>query len=293
MNRIYAKMLKMKHRKLIIGIIIGLLFIGLCAYDALVISPHKLTIREETLTSSKLDESFDDFIIAYFSDLHYANYTNDDDLDKLVETINSIDPDLVLFSGDLVDHYATNIINDEQKAYLINKLSEIDAKIAKYAVLGNHDLDMPVIKELTTSILEAGGFSLITNTNRQVSNGTNNYINIVGIDCLINQEKDIESAYKDIDNAYYTIAMAHCPDSFLDIKYELTDYMLAGHCHGGQIYIPLINRLYRPIGCKKYFRGKYHKNSVTLDITNGVGLTNKPVRFLSDAEVVFYKLKSE
>ena len=60
---------------------------------------------------------------------------------------------------------------------------------------------------------------------------------------------------------------------------------MAGHSHGGQTYIPLISLFNREAGAINYLRGKHTKNNVTLDITNSVGLKEKSIRFLADAEI--------
>lgn len=283
----------MKHRKLIIGLVSFMLIIGLLVYNALAINPHKLTIREEILTSNKIDDYLDGLTIAYFTDLHYGNFTLDEDLDKCVTTINSIKPDIILFGGDLIDHYAINRMGNGNKDILIEKLSSLDAKIGKFAVLGNHDLASEDAKVTISSILETAGFSIITNANRQIFNGGNSCINLIGIDSLANGSPNVSLAYDGISEGAYTLVLSHCPDVFDDLRANSTDYVLAGHSHGGQVYIPIFNRFYRPYGCIKYFTGKHRSGNAILDISNGVGLTNKSIRLFADAEVVFYKLKTK
>ena len=282
----------MKYKKLILCLISLLLVVGLITYNAICVAPHKLTIREETLKSDKFDKSLDGLTIAFFSDVHYGNFINDDDIDKLIDTINLINPDVVIFGGDLIDRFSQHPIPVEQRELLSDKLSNIKAKIDKYAVLGNHDEDVQPAKDEVNKILTNAGFKVIENTNVQISNGTDKCINLIGIDSMLCGTPDIASAYEGIADGNYTIAISHCPDIFDEIDTTITDYVLSAHSHGGQVYLPLINIFYRPYGCEKYFRGKHHSNNATLDITNGSGLTNKSIRLFADAEVVFYKLEA-
>ena len=67
------------------------------------------------------------------------------------------------------------------------------------------------------------------------------------------------------------------------------DYMVAGHSHGGQLYIPLIGAIYIPQYAYNYNHGKYVIDSKTLDITNGVGTTRKDIRLFADQEIVIYR----
>lgn len=281
----------MKHKKLIISLILFLIVIALIVINALFIAPHKLTIREETIKIESSDETFKDFTIAYFSDLHYGTYTLSSDLDKVVETINSVKPDLVLFGGDLVDNLSTKGLNKNDEDILIDKLKSLKASISKYAVLGEHDEASSEAKEKVLEILSQADFVVLENENIKLSNGGDDYINLVGLDCSVNGYVDVSKAYEGISNEKFTLAFFHCPDTFNDINTYSTDYALAGHSHGGQIYFPLINLFNRPSGCIDYYRGKHHQNNATLDISNGVGLENKSIRLFADAEVVFYKIK--
>ena len=59
-----------------------------------------------------------------------------------------------------------------------------------------------------------------------------------------------------------------------------------------KVYIPLINVFNRPFGAINYYHGKSGNSNKMLDITNGVGLKEKSARFMADAEIVFYQLRS-
>lgn len=279
----------MKKKKVFKIVLILIAIIALIIINALFIAPHTIEIREETLVSNKIADNFDDFVIAYFSDLHYGDLTKDDDLDEAINIINSISPDVVIFGGDLIDKNATSVDNK----LLINKLKTITAKNKKYAVLGDHDLINEERKEEVINILENSNFVILDNENQKVFNGSENYINIVGFGSMVNGYIDTQSSYNELTSNDYTIVVSHCPDAFDLIDALKTDYVLAGHSHGQQIYIPLINMLYRKDGFEKYCKGKHYNEDAILDISNGVGLTNKSIRLFSDAEVVFYKLKSE
>lgn len=278
----------MKHTKLIIKIVIVIIAIATTVLNSIYFAPHKLTIREETIKSNKISKDFNDFIIAYFSDLHYGTFTNENDLDKVISTINSVSADIVIFGGDLIDKEAN--VNEEE---LINKLNNIKATNNKYAVLGEHDTYNDTIKTKVENILTESGFVILNNTNQQVyKTYSNDYFNIVGINSVNKESLDFTSAFEGVTNNNFTLVVAHYPDSFDNIKKYNADYVLAGHSHGPQIYVPLFNLFYRENGYEKYIRGKHKNNNSVLDITTGVGLTNKSIRLFADAEVVFYKLVS-
>lgn len=279
-------------KKIIIVIILVCILIASAVWKSVSYNPHHLTIRSESLKSPKIDSSLNGTSIVYFTDLHYGTYTNDDDLNKCIDTINKLNPDVVVFGGDLIDDYPDSDISQDQIQKLVSKLKSIIASQGKYFILGNDDLYNDECREQISNILSLGGFVSLVNTNYKIYNGTNSYINIVGLDSLLNGNPDISNAFNGLDPLVYTIAFAHCPDLFDEIPLSDCDYVIAGHSHGGQIYIPLFDRLYRAKGSLNYFHGKHKKNTTTLDISNGVGLTSYSIRFNAPAEIVYYKLES-
>lgn len=279
-------------KKIILTIVIAILLISAVVCKAVLYNPHHLTIRTEELKSNKIDPSLNGTKILYFSDLHFGEFTKDEDVIECINTINKLSPDIVIFGGDLIDNYSTTHITQDQRQFLISNLKKIKTTQGKFYILGNHDLENEGSKEDIETILIASDFTSLINTNSRIYNGTNSYINIIGLDSLLKGEPNIENAYKDIDSSTYSITFTHCPDLFDQLPLDKTDYVISGHSHGGQIYIPLINILYRASGCNKYFHGKHTKNATTLDISNGVGLTSYSIRFQANSEIVLYKLKS-
>lgn len=277
-------------KKFIITISVVILLIACVVWKSISYDSHHITIRSEVLKSNKIDPSLDGTSIVYFTDLHFGTYTNINDLNKCVELINKLDPDVIVFGGDLIDS-DTNI-TQEQKQELISKLKALKASQGKYYIHGNHDLFTVDRCTEITEILSLGDFTSLVRNNFKIYNGTNSYFNIVGLDSLLYGNPDISPAFSDIDSSKYTISFVHCPDYFDKLPLESIDYVIAGHSHGGQIYIPLIDNLYRSKGAEKYFHGKHKKNATVLDISNGVGLTRYNVRFNANAEIVYYKLKS-
>lgn len=282
----------MKHRKLLLSIVSVILVILICLYSVFFINPFDLKIREEVIESDKIPVSFDGFTIAYFADLHYGNLVTKEFVNKTIDTLNLLDADIVIFGGDLIDNFDDFDFQESDSNFLIDKLNAIKNKYGKYVVLGNHDLYSPIATSTTNLILENSDFTYLTNTSYKIYVNGDDYINLVGIDSLSLGNPLASLAYENVDSSKFTLTISHCPDIFDYIDFDSTDYMLSAHSHGLQIYLPLINRLYRNYGARKYVKGKYTHNGVTMDITNGVGCTYKNARFLSDPEVVFYKLKS-
>lgn len=269
----------MNLKKLLSVLIILILFIVINVYNSKSTNIKQTKIRSETLTSDKIDPSFDDYMIVFFSDLYYED---EEKLQDVVEKINLVNPDIVLFGGDLLK----DKVDDDTIKILITYLSQISAKVGKYAVLGENDY---LYLETVNEIYVNSNFKVLVNEGIKLFNSTGASINLIGLNSL-SANIDIAKAFENSSSAY-TIVLSHEPDSYDYINYGF-DYFLCGHSLGGQIYFPLINILYRPLGAEKYYHGKYAKDDNTIDITNGVGTKEKAVRFMADSEIVFYKLRS-
>ena len=281
----------MKFKKLII-ILVGIaIFAALTYYNAFYVNPYQLKVREEYINNTKLDESFDGFTIVYFSDLHYG-VIDDNFLNETVDKINMFDPDLILFGGDLVDHYSNNPLNDEKRATLTAALKSLEAKYGKFAVLGNHDLDSENTKNAITNILNDADFDVLTNESIDIHNDSSASFNLIGIDSLSLGNPDINAAYQNVDENSFNLAICHTPDIFDDIP-SYNDYLLAGHSHGGQIRLPIIGPLYTPKNGHKYVKGYYDLNGTSLYVTSGIGVSRYNFRLFNKPEINFYRLNKE
>ncbi len=270
-----------KIKKIILILLISLITLLVTIYNAKYVNTKDIIARKETLTSDKIDNNLNNLLICYFTDLHYGTYLDDEDLDNIAEKINEFNPDLIIFGGDLID----NAISGSKQTKLNNFLRSLNSKYGKYAVLG--DKDNEYLSQVKTIYNECD-FRLLDNAFERIYvNGS--YINIVGINC---NSPNLTSAYDGQNSIYYTIAISHYPDISDDLTSANTDYILAGHSLGGGVYLPLINLFNRPSGAMNHYKGKSTVNSMTLDISSGLGTTKNDARLLADAEIVIYKLKA-
>jgi predicted MPP superfamily phosphohydrolase len=143
-----------------------------------------------------------------------------------------------------------------------------------------------------TDVMDASDFEILDNESVLLRNGGSQSITLVGLDNGLNGITAAEAAYENVSAGSYVIAVCHTPDSAGKVPGDLTDYFLAGHSHGGQAYF-FFTAEYTPPKATEYLRGKHNVNGrFILDITNGTGTTGRDVRFLSDAEIVLYRLHS-
>ena len=253
-----------------------------------IINPGQLITRQETIRSEKIDEKADGILIAYFSDVNYGQLFEDEKLDRMVKTINSYIPDIIIFGGDLLDDIETPM-SQEQRDAIQNALNSLNASIGKFAVLGDEDC---LNEDKAINLLENASFEVMHNEIKTISLSQNSLLKIVGLDNIKNGSPDI-AILNSLPVDSYNMVVCHTPDLFDEVNAYNVDYMLAGHSRNGQVYMPVVNLFYRDTGCEKYYRGKSHRNNTTLDITSGVSQNKENVRLNSDPEIVLYKLKTK
>ncbi|MBQ9329213.1 MAG: metallophosphoesterase [Solobacterium sp.] len=258
-------------------------------YDVTVTAPKRYQVRYETLSSVFIPEQMNDVTILYFSDLDYGTYMDEERLSKLTDTINSLSPDVILFGGDLFDQDAP--LSEESAELIQTYFSSMRAPLGKFAVLGDFDYRFPELPELLREVLFECDFELLVNSSVLVRNGGSGSITITGLDSGLYGNPDISAAFANVGRTGYNIVLSHTPDLAEQVPVDLTNYMIAGHSHGGQVYWG-VGALYTPEMAELYFRGKHDiDDQFILDISNGVGTTIEDKRFLANAEVVLYRLK--
>ena len=149
------RLFKKLFRILLLVLIIGSAVICYARY----IEPHMLQEKYLTVESPLITENAENLKIAVFGDTHFSDYYNTDDFIKVIEALEEMKPDIVVFSGDLIDYYNTYTGETDK---ISEKFSEIQAPYGKYAIFGNHDYGGGA-EYVYESIMETGGFTVLKN----------------------------------------------------------------------------------------------------------------------------------
>lgn len=265
-----------------------LAFLGLSGgtyYYAREIEPSLLDIHEEIISSSKITSEFNNFKIVQFSDTHIGFHYSLKQLEELVQTINNRNPDIIVFTGDLVD--APNDYNWNKE--LIRILGSLKANYGKFWIYGNHDhggYGTNIVK----SVMDRSGFKLLQNQHVTITKAQKSFV-LSGIDDVMLGDPNLEKALYNTDPSLFTVLLAHEPDFADRVIDTHVDIQLSGHSHGGQIRLPFIGHLYTPLYARKYVQGKHQLENLTLFVTKGIGTTRLPYRFLCKPEIYEYTLK--
>ncbi|GBD96335.1 MAG TPA: metallophosphoesterase [Nitrospirae bacterium] len=229
--------------------------------------------------------------IVQISDLHLRRVTRHHN--KLAEQINSMSPDLLLFTGDIIE-------KEEDMDQLNNFLKLINHKIEKAAVMGNWERRNKIdLKRLGSTYRKNNCELLINQSKTFMFNGKK--LVVTGIDDMIEGKPDFSAAVRKLNREENHIVLCHCPKYRDNIEKETKrinkkrpedkrlkiDYVFAGHSHGGQVNIFGFTA-FLPPGVGNYIRGWYKNSPPYLYVSKGIGTSVLPVRFGARAEIAVF-----
>ena len=271
-------------KKILKFIYILIIILTLIVLYSRYIEPTRLTTKEITINNQNIEKDFDGLKIVHFSDLHYKRIITKKRINKIIEEINLINPDIIVFTGDLIDS-DSNITEDDIK-YLEETLKKINSKYGKYAVLGNHDYSIDI--EKIRQIYNNSDFNLLENSYDIIHSKNNQKLYIGGISTGEFNDNTIKELL--ITENIYKIILLHEPD-FIDKTTNLNaNLALSGHSHNGQLNIPYIKKLFLPTGAKKYYEEYYKVNNTELYISNGIGVSRINLRLFNTPSINFYRI---
>ncbi len=236
--------------------------------------------------SSTLEITREDFFIpellnplriVAISDLHAPAYFRHNDYEDLATKINSLNPDVLLFAGDMIEEAGAE--------ELVEKFSLLKAKIAKLAILGNWEYTGELDLERLREEYEKAGVTLLVNERIELKR-----LSVVGLDDFLHGSPNYylvgDGNVKDP-----MLVLSHCPESFdfMPVVKKNPLLVISGHTHGGQI-APLGVVLYKPAGCGPYEKGWYHKGNRSMYVMRGVGASGIPLRIGSPPEILVLDL---
>lgn len=254
------------------------------------VEPSSLEIRKENLVSEKISAPFHNKKIVQFSDTHLGFDYSIDDLKKLIKTINSLHPDIIVFTGDLIDN--PKDLQKGEELPIIETLQTLQAPLGKFWIYGNHDHG-GYGTEIIRHLMDESGFILLQNSHIKITHQNQSLI-LAGIDDLMLGRPNIEKALANVSPDLFTILLAHEPDFADEAVNFPVDVQLSGHSHGGQVRLPIVGHLYTPLYAEKYVLGKYTiKNRLELYVNAGIGTTRMPYRLFCQPEIHEFTLKSK
>lgn len=271
----------------------------------------QLLITETTYTSSQVPAAFDGYKIVHISDLHLSSLADSPAfLQRVIDTINAQQPDLICFTGDLVS------FGVEEAFPFTNILRQMHSKDGIMSVLGNHDFSLyshgltyeekdAKVEQLTAYQRDTLGWYLLRNQAHVITRDTDK-LQIMGVDNASCQAQGFQTVYRadmpkvieeanrqldeDAKGNVMKILLSHDPSHW---RIEVVEALnipltLSGHTHAGQFKVfgyPISSLMFNES------EGWYHEGNQSLYINTGIGCT-LPVRIGVPAEITLITLRA-
>lgn len=265
---------------------------------------NTLEVTKYVVENKKVPKEFDGYNIVQISDLHSKLFGENNK--KLIQKIKSLNPDIVVVTGDLIDGENNNY------NVALDFMKEISKLYRVYYIIGNYE-QKSLIKKYKDEYkdyfnkLHQIDFVNLDNNKVEIVKGDSN-INLYGLtvpySCykylFDNQETTsidigfLEEKLGKVDREQFNILLAHTPFYFDEYEKWGADLTLCGHVHGGIVRLPLVGGLLSPDRkfFPKYDLGEYIKNKSTMIVSKGLGGSKVLIRVNCKPEIVNIKLKN-
>lgn len=226
-------------------------------------------------------EQVRELTIIQLSDIHAGAFLRGGDLADVVQAINDLDPDLVVFTGDLISRSA------DEAMLVLPDLARIKARYGFFAVFGNHDYRQRREGEIAAAYGERGIRFLRNESVRPL--GPDSALVLLGVEDLEEAKNlDLDAARAELRPGDFEVVLSHNPSGARALLGPNTGLVLSGHTHGKQIDLPILRGLGPP----------HPGDRVEIDgrpciTTHGIGAIGVPFRFDARPEVVVIQLQSQ
>jgi len=254
--------------------IIVFILIGFGAWNAQnkVVTNYEVNIDKDAGEITSLN-------VVMISDVHMGIAIKENAINKMVNSINELNPDIVLFCGDIFDESTSTKL----KKYSAEIFKNIKSKYGVYDITGNHEYNAGDLSE-TISYFKDANIKFLQDEPIKVADsfyvvGRNDPANkrVTGEDV-----KPLSDIMKDVDKSLPIIVLNHRPENLVEAEVEGVDLQLSGHTHNGQMFPG--NLLISYLNEKGY--GYLKKDNFNLIVSSGYGTWGPPIRIGSKSEIV-------
>jgi hypothetical protein len=269
-----ARLFKIRVVFSIVSFIIFVLAIGYSVYGSW--NAFNPIIKNISVEIKNLPEQWRGKTIVQLSDIHLGHINGLDFLNDIVNKTNTLNPDLILITGDLFDGMDGNL------DYFIDSLKRFQSKNGVFFVIGNHETYLGL--EGSLGVLEKSGIKALRNEMVNIDG-----LQIIGLDDVaLDRDSDLIKEIANFDKNQASILMYHTPINVEMIKNSGVNLQLSGHTHKGQLF-PL--GFITSLAHRGYDYGLFTEGDFSIYITSGVGTWGPPMRTGNHPEIVNITIK--
>ena len=251
--------------------------------DAAAIEPYRLQVSRHDVIVRGLAAGLAGLRLAQVSDVHLPGTPAA--AESAVEAIRREQPDLVLLTGDIVEHVRT-------LPALVELAAAVRGRLGTFAVLGNWEHKARIGADLAREAYERAGVTFLCNESATMEYAGAR-LRIIGFDDPVIGRPDPRAALAPKLPAALDLWLIHAP-AYIDTLPHDTPapaVIVSGHTHGGQIRLPGVT-LFTPPGSGRYVSGWYRDALAPLYVTRGIGTASVRMRFCCPPELPIFTLRA-
>jgi hypothetical protein len=272
---------------------LGLIAIAGVLLFGYTVGQRQLHVSRVTVPVESLPSSLDGLRIVHVSDLHIGEHLGTAELERHVDRINALAPDLICLTGDLVDHADTCTV-------AFPTLARLRARFGVVVTLGNHDFHAGA-EAVTRHLRNLTPFMVLRNA-REVLEVEGGKLHLIGVDDLgrdwargVTEHPALPPLARGVPRDEPMVVLSHRPECFEQAVELGAALMLSGHTHGGQLALPGRGGRRRPNLARfisRFDRGLYVNAGSTLYVNRGLGFTGQKIRLFTPREIALIVLRS-
>ena len=255
---------------------------GLLAFHGISEAARLPRVKNVAIGIKNLPPDLEGLSIALITDLHISRIIRQDYVYHLVQQVNLLEPDIIAFTGDIVDGSCEDLSPDAAP------LADLVSKHGTFCVTGNHEYWYGADEWMVE--MERMGFTILLNEHRLVEKSRGSIL-VGGVadysaPAQGSHDSSPADAIKGAPPADVKILLAHQPISVYDAAEAGFDLQLSGHTHGGQISLAG----WLPCMGQPYLTGLHQHEDMQIYVSNGAGYWGPPLRIGAPSEITLLKL---
>jgi len=242
-----------------------------------VIEPNWIQVTRLSIEDEGFQRVAKDLTIVQISDIHlHAGIGWREN--RMVSMVNNLEPDIILFTGDLMD-------DRDQLSDAVELIGGLRAKIGVFGVAGDTDHIVMSAREFQSHMKRAN-MDVLINEGRNIKLPNGKILWLVGLDDAMRDVPSMQRALESVPHGVFKIVIAPGPDVFDLVSQYGPSLLLVGDTHGGQIGIDFLIRASDYAYRTPYMRGLFEKAGTKMYVNRGIGMTTLYLRFLCRPEIL-------
>lgn len=243
-------------------------------------------VREVDVPIEGLPGDLDGLRLLHLSDIHLSPFLSEADLARVIDAANGLRPHLAAVTGDLISH------RDDPLDACIRQLARLKADAGVVACMGNHE-HFAQVEDYTAAAATRVGIPFLRGQSRALRFGKAT-LNVAGVDYqpLYRKANYLRGAGRLVVPGEINLLLSHNPDVFPVAARQGYNLMLAGHTHGGQVSVEILDQAINPARFfTHYVYGLFRRGSAAAYVTRGIGTIGIPARIGAPPEISLLRLR--